>query len=148
MPTLATFIQHGIGSFCYSVTQSCLTLCNPVDCSTPGFPVLHHLLEFAQTRVHWVSDAIQSSHSLSSPSPPAQSSLASQSFIRSQLFASGGQSTGVSASTSVFPMNTQGWSPGRVIWSLLFHLVFKSTWIMLPQGKGNKVGGIPLPNFF
>ena len=45
------------------------TLCNPMDYSTPGFPVLHCLLEFAQTRVHWVDDDIQPSHSLSSPSP-------------------------------------------------------------------------------
>ena len=51
--------------FCCSVIQSCLTLCNPMDCSTPGFPVLHHLLELAQTHVHWVSDALQPSHPLS-----------------------------------------------------------------------------------
>ena len=49
------------------------TLCDPMDCSTPGFPVLHYLLEFAQTHVHQVSDAIQPSHPLSSPSPPALS---------------------------------------------------------------------------
>ena len=54
-----------------SVTQSCPTLCDPMDCSTPGFPVHHQLLELAQTHVHRVSDAIQPSHSLSSPSPPA-----------------------------------------------------------------------------
>ena len=54
---------------CCSVTQVCLTLCNPVDCSTSGFPVLHHLLELAQTHVHRVEDAIQPSHPLSSPSP-------------------------------------------------------------------------------
>ena len=53
---------------CCSVAQSCPTLCN---CSTPGFPTLHHLPESAQTHVHWVSDAIQPSHPLSSPSPPA-----------------------------------------------------------------------------
>ena len=54
-----------------SVTQSCLTLCNPMDCSTAGFLVHHQLLELAQTHVHWGSDAIQPSHPLSSPSPPA-----------------------------------------------------------------------------
>ena len=54
-----------------SVTQLCPTLCDPVDCSTPGLPVNHQLLEFTQTHVHWVSDAIQPSHPLSSPSPPA-----------------------------------------------------------------------------
>ena len=47
---------------CYSVAQSCQTLCNPMDHSTPGFPVLHYLLELAQTHVHWVSDDIQPSH--------------------------------------------------------------------------------------
>ena len=54
-----------------SVAQSCPTLCNPVNRSTPGFPVHHQLPEIAQTHVHWVSDAIQPSYSLSSPSPPA-----------------------------------------------------------------------------
>ena len=52
-----------------SVIQSCPTLCDPMDCSTPGLPVLHHLLEPAQTHVHQVGDAIQPSHPLSSPSP-------------------------------------------------------------------------------
>ena len=54
-----------------SVSQSCPTLCNPMDCSTPDFPVHHQLLELTQTYVHWVNDAIQPSHPLSSPSPPA-----------------------------------------------------------------------------
>ena len=53
-----------------SVAQLCLTLCNPMDCSTPGLPVHHQLLEFTQTHVHRVSDAIQPSHPLLSPSPP------------------------------------------------------------------------------
>ena len=53
------------------VTQSCTTLCNSMDCSTPGLPVHHQLLEFTQTHVHWVGDAIQPSHPLLSPSPPA-----------------------------------------------------------------------------
>ena len=56
----------------YSVTKSYLTLCDPMDCCTPGFPVLHRLPEFAQTHVHWVSDAIQPSYPLLPPSPPAQ----------------------------------------------------------------------------
>ena len=54
-----------------SVAQSCLTLCDPMDCSMPGLPVHRHLPESTQTHVHWVSDAIQPSHPLSSPSPPA-----------------------------------------------------------------------------
>ena len=53
-----------------SVAQSCPTLCDPMDCSTPGLPVHHQLQEFTQTHVHWVGDAIQLSHPLSSPSPP------------------------------------------------------------------------------
>ena len=53
-----------------SVTQSCLTLCNTMDCSTPGLPVHHQLPEFTQTHVHWVSDAIQPSHPLLSPLLP------------------------------------------------------------------------------
>ena len=54
-----------------SVAQSCPTLCDPMNCSTPGLPVHHQLLEFTQTHAHWVGDAIQPSHPLSSPSPPA-----------------------------------------------------------------------------
>ena len=54
-----------------SVTQSCLTLCNPMNCSTPGLPIHHHLPEFTQTHVHRVGDVIQPYHPLSSPSPPA-----------------------------------------------------------------------------
>ena len=58
-------------SDCCSVTHSCLTLCDPKDCSTPGLPVHHQLSELAQTLFHWVGDAIQPSHPLSPPSPPA-----------------------------------------------------------------------------
>ena len=54
-----------------SVSQSCPTLCAPMDCSTPGLPLIHYLPELAQTHVHRVSDAIQPSHPLPSPSPPA-----------------------------------------------------------------------------
>ena len=53
------------------VTQSCPTLCDPMDCSTPGFPIHHQLPELAQTHVHRVGDAIQPSYPLLSPSPPA-----------------------------------------------------------------------------
>ena len=54
-----------------SVAKSCPTLCDPVDCSMPGYPVLHYLPEFAQTHVHWVADATQPSHPLSPSFPPA-----------------------------------------------------------------------------
>ena len=56
---------------CFSVAQAHSTLWDPMDYSMPRFPVLHYLLEFAQTHVHWVNDTIQPSHPLSSPSPPA-----------------------------------------------------------------------------
>ena len=99
-----------------SVAQSCPTLCDPIDCSTPGLPVHHQLLEFTQTHVHWVCDAIQLSHPLSSPSPPAFNLSQHQGFFSvNQFFISGGQSIGVSASASVLPMNIQdrfplGWT--------------------------------------
>ena len=84
-----------------------------MDCRMPGFPVLHYHLEFVQTHVHWVCDAIQSSHSLLPPSPPALnvSHQYFPTFPVSQLFASGGQRIGASASASVLPMNIQGWFP-------------------------------------
>ena len=65
-----------------SVTQSCPTLCDPMNHSTPGLPVHHHLPEFTQTHVHRVSDAIQPSHPLSSPSPPAPNPSQHQSLLQ------------------------------------------------------------------
>ena len=65
------FLQNCLCCSCCSVAKSCLTLCDPMDCIMPGFPVHHYLPEFAQTHVHWISDAIQSSHPLLSPSPSA-----------------------------------------------------------------------------
>ena len=79
-----------------------------MDCSVPGFPVLHHLPELAQICVHWVSDAIQPSHPLHFSSCP-QCFPASGSFLTSQLFASSGQS--IRASASALSINIQGWSP-------------------------------------
>ena len=77
-----------------------------------GFPVIHYLPEFAQTHVHWISDAMQPSHPLLLPSLLALKSFpASGSFPMGQLFASGGESIRASASASVLPMNIQGWSP-------------------------------------
>ena len=79
---------------------------------TPGFPVLHHLLEFAQTQVHWVNDAIEPSHPLSSPSPPAYYLSQHQGLsLMCLLLTSGGPNIGASVSASVFPMNSQGWFP-------------------------------------
>ena len=65
-----------------SVVQSCLTLCDPMNHSTPGLPVHHHLLEFTQTDVHRVHDAIQPSHPQSSPSPPAPNPSQHQSLFQ------------------------------------------------------------------
>ena len=105
-----------------SVAQSCPTLCDPMDCSTPGFPVHHQLLEPTQTHFCWVGDAIQLSHPLSSPFllpsifPSIRERVSSfhdlsRLFPMSQFFPSGGQSIGASASASVLPMNIQDWFP-------------------------------------
>ena len=93
------------------VAQSCLTLYNPMDSSTPGLPVHHQLPEFTQIHIHWVDDAIQSSHPLSSPSPAFNLSQHQGLFQMSQFFTSDGQSIGVSASASVLLMNIHDWSP-------------------------------------
>ena len=66
-----------------SVAQSCPTLCDPMNCSMPGLPVHHHLLEFTQTHIHRVGDAIQPSHPLSSPFPPAPNPSQHQSLFQS-----------------------------------------------------------------
>ena len=88
------------------------TLCDPMDFSTLDCTVLHHLLEFAQIHVPWVSDAIQPSHSLLPPSPFAFNLFQHQGlFLMSQVFKSDDQSTGTSASASILPMNIQGWFP-------------------------------------
>jgi len=101
---------------CCSVAQSCPTLCDPMDCSTPGFPVLHQLPELAQTHIHGVSDAIQPSHPLSSTSPPDFNLSQHQGlFPMSRLFTSGGPS--IRASASVLPVHIQGLFPLRLIFS-------------------------------
>ena len=110
-PHIRTSVQFS------SVAQSCQTLCDPMDCSIPGLPVHHQLPEFTQTHVHWTSDAIQPSHPLSSPSPPAFNLFQHQGLFKwisslHQVFASIlHQSIGVSALASVLPMNIQDWSP-------------------------------------
>ena len=95
-----------------SVAQSCPTLWDPMNCSMPGLPVRHQLPDPTQTHVHWVGDATQPSHPLSSPSPPALNLSQHQGLFQwvnsSHEVA---KSIGVSASTSNFPMNTQDWSP-------------------------------------
>ena len=97
---------------CFSLvvmfTQACPTLCDPMDCRMPGFPVLHHLPEFAQTHAHWVSDAIQPSHPLSFPSPPAFSLSQNQGLFRRV-----GSSHQVAKVLELqqYSVNIQGWFP-------------------------------------
>ena len=89
-------------------------LWDPMDCSTTGLPVHHQLPELVKTDIHRVSDAIQPSHLLSSPSLPTfnlSQWVRTGSFPMSQFFTSGGQSIGSSASSSVLPMNIQDWFP-------------------------------------
>ena len=92
-----------------SVAQSCPTVWDPMNCSTPGLPIHHQLLEFTQTHVHRFGKAILSFVVPFSSCP--QSLPASGSLPMSQLFSWGGQSIGASASASVLPMNIQGWWP-------------------------------------
>jgi len=110
----------------------------PIDCSMPGFPALHYLLEFVQTHVHWVGDAIQPSHPLSPPSPDNLSSIrvftSELALLISCLLTSGSQKIVASASASVLPMNIHGWFPLGLtgLISLLseeFSRVFSSTTI-------------------
>ena len=101
-----------------SVVQSCPTLCDPMDCSTPGLPVHHQLPKLAQTHGHWVGDAIQPSHPLSSPSPPAFSLSQNQGLL--EWVSSSHQVAKVlglhSASASVLSMNIQGWFFFKMDW--------------------------------
>ena len=105
-----------------SVAQSCPTLCDPMDYSMPaGLPVHHQLPEFVETHVHWVSDAIQPSHPLSSPSPPALNLSQHQGLF--QWVSSSHQVAKVlefQLQKSVLPMNSQDWSPlGWIGWIFL-----------------------------
>ena len=124
-----------------SVAQSCLTLCNPMDCSTQGFPVHYQLPELAQTRPssQWCNPTI--STSVIPFASCLRSFPASKSFPRSQLFASGGQSIGVSASTSVLPMNIQdgfplGWTGWIFLLSKGLSRVFSNTTVQKHQFFG------------
>ena len=89
---LLLFDQHtGFSVQFSSVTHSCPTLCDPMDCSMPDFPVYHQLPELTQTHVHWVGDAIQPSHPLLSLSPPALNLSQHQGLFQCQVFTSCGQ---------------------------------------------------------
>ena len=128
--------EHFDGPFhCCSITQSCLTLCNPMNCTTPGFPVLHCLLELAQTHVHWIGDAIQPSYPLSPASPPALNLSQHRSFPMSWLFASGGQSVGACFSNSHSSENS-GLISFRIDW---FDLAVQGILKCLLQHHNSKV---------
>ena len=96
-----------------SVTQSCPTLCDPMNRSTPGLPVHHHLPVFTQTHIHRVSGAIQPSHPLSSPSPPAPNPSQHQSLFQWVNSLHEVAKTGASALASFLPKKSQGWSPSE-----------------------------------
>ena len=94
-----------------SVTQLCPTLCDPMDCSTPDFPVHHQLLELAQTHVHWVGDAIQPSHPVSSPLLLPSIFPSIRIFSNESVLCIRWPKFGASASASVLPKNLQDWFP-------------------------------------
>ena len=106
-----SILRNIIISICCSVTKSCPALCNRMNWSTPGLPVLHRLSEFAQTHVNWVGDAIQPSHSLSSPSPYAQNLSQHQGLF--QWVSSSHQVTKILELQLQHQslMNVQGWFP-------------------------------------
>ena len=105
--------MRNIGMYCYccSTIKPCLTICNPMNCSTPDFSVHHFLPEFAQTHVHWVSDAIQPFHPLLPPFPSALNFSHHKDLF--QWVSSSHQlaKLGASALASVLPMNIQHWFP-------------------------------------
>ena len=120
-----------------SVAQSCLTLCDPMNHSMPGLPVHHQLPEFTQTCVHSVCDAIQPSHSLSSPSPPALNPSQHQCLF--QWVNSSHEMAKV-----LLPMNTQDWSPlGWTGWTSLqskgLSRVFSNTTLQKHQFFGTQL---------
>ena len=99
-----------------SVAQSCPTLCDPMNHSTPGLPFHHQLPELNQTHVHWVSDAIQPSHPLLSPLFLPSIFPSIRVFSNESALRIRGQSIGLSASPSVLPVNTEDWSLGCTGW--------------------------------
>ena len=102
------FLKHSPAAFRIVQSLSHVQLCNPMDCSMPGLPVHHQLPEFTQTHVHWVGDAIQPSHPLSSPSPPAFNLSQHQSLFQ---WLNSSHQVAVSALASFLPKNTQDLSP-------------------------------------
>ena len=132
-----------------SVTQSCPTLWDPMNHSTRGLSVHHQLPEFTQIHINSVSDAIQPSHTLSSPTPPALNLWQHQVFSKKvSLSHQVAQSIGVSASTSVLPMNTQDWSLEWTSWISLqskgLSRVFSNTTVQNHQFFGAQLLHSPI----
>ena len=118
-------ISHWACDCCCSDAKLCLTLCNPMDCSTSDFPVLHYLQSLLKFMTIELVMPPTTSSSVAPFSSCPQSFPSSGSFLMSWLFASSGQSIGASASTSILPMYIQGWSPFGLtgLWlSLIFFL--------------------------
>ena len=121
-----------------SVTQLCLTLCDPKNRSTPGLPVHHQLLESTQTHVHWVGDAIQPSHPLLSPSLLASNLSQNQDIFQwSSFLLQVAKVVEFQLPTLVLPMNTQDWSPlgwtGWILQSRGLSRVFSNTTVQKHQ---------------
>ena len=132
------FQPSRLSASCCSVTHSCPILWDPIDCSMPGFPVLRYLPRVCSNSCslsQWCHPTISSSVIPFSSCP--LSFPASGSFLMSQLFTSGGQSIGASASVSVLPMNTQGWFPlgltGLILESKGLSRVFSNTTVQKHQ---------------
>ena len=133
-------IHDGIFS---SVAQSCPTLRDPMDCSTSGLPFHHQLPEFIQTHVHWVSDDIQPSHPLSSPSPPIFN-LSQHQCLFKWVSSSHQVAKLLEFLLSVLPRNTQDWSPlGWTGWISLqskgLSRVFSNTTVQKHQFFGTQL---------
>ena len=112
MPHIQIHVKSHLSVYyCCSVIQSCQTLCNCMDCSMPGFPVLHHILDLAQTQDHWVHDAIQTGHPLSSPLLLPSIFPSIRTFSNESALPFRWSSIGASISASILPMNIQNRFP-------------------------------------
>ena len=137
---------HQVLCRCCSVAQFHVTLCDPMDCSMPGFPVLHYLPEFVQTHVHWVSDAIPTISSSVAPCPLV---LLPSIFSTIRVFSNEsalcirGLNIGATASASILPMNIQDWFP----LGLTVLISFRIDWFELLAVPMDSQESSPAPQF-